>query len=172
MKGTWIIILSALVVIMGAVVGCKDDMTSDECPVQYTVDTENTYYLHGKWQFVGFYDTETGEIDPPLCGVVESWIEFTDSTHTQTGQSYKYPVVFRGSALINYFSGSYLPDTQQQQLQVSETVKTKVNGTPQVDDFETRFHNVLSGVKSYKIENNELFLVPDYGTTQLRFVAM
>ncbi|CAN5370487.1 hypothetical protein BH09BAC1_BH09BAC1_03170 [soil metagenome] len=172
MKGTWIIVLSSLVIIMGAVVGCKDDMTSDLCPVQYKVDTENTYNLYGKWQFVGFYDTISGQIDPPLCGNVESWIEFTDSTHTQTGQAYKYPIVYRGSALINYFSGSYQPDTQQKQIELSATVKTKVKGTPQVEDFETRFHNILSGVSDYHILNNELFLVPSFGSTQLRFVAM
>lgn len=154
-----------------AIVGCKDDLTSDSCPVSYTIDTENTYYLHGKWQFVGFYNTQTGEIDPPLCGTIESWIEFTDSTHTATGATYKYPVVYRGSALINYFKGSYLPDTQRQVLQLSETTKTKVRGTEQVEDFELRFHNILSSVESYKIQNNELFLIPDHGNVQLRFVA-
>lgn len=155
-----------------AIVGCKDDLTSDSCPVSYTIDTENTYYLHGKWQFVGFYNTQTDEVDPPLCGEIESWIEFTDSTHTASGTAYKYPVVYRGSALINYFKGSYLPDTQKQELQLSETVKTKVRGTPQVEDFELRFHNILGAIESYKIENNELFLIPDHGNVQLRFVAI
>lgn len=163
--------LTLVVIIMGAIVGCKDDMTSDSCPVSYKVDTEHTYYLHGKWQFVGFYDTETGAIDPPLCGVIESWIEFTDSSHAASGTAYKFPVVYRGSALINYFSGSYLPDTQNQELQLSETVKTKVKGSAQVEGFESRFHNILAAVKSYKLENNELFLVPEYGSVQLRFVA-
>jgi hypothetical protein len=171
MRGTWIILLTLIVIVMGAIVGCKENMTSDECPVSFTVDTKNTYYLHGKWQFVGFYDTKTGAIDAPLCGVVESWIEFTDSAHTASGIAYKYPVVYRGSALINYFSGSYLPDTQKQELQLSETVKTKVRGSGQVENFETRFHNLLSDVKSYKIEYNELFLIPEYGNVQLRFVA-
>ncbi len=173
MKGTWIIILSATVVVMGAIVGCKEDMTSDSCPVNYEVDTQNTYTFTGKWQFVGFYDTITGEVEPPLCGVVESWIEFTDSAHTQNGAAYKFPVVYRGSALINYFSGSYQPDTQLKQLQLStETVKTKVNGTPQVEDFETHFHNTLGTVTRYQIIHNELFLIPDHGSVQMRFVAM
>ncbi len=157
---------------MGAIVGCKDDLTSDECPVSYNIDTENTYYLHGKWQFVGFYDSQTGDIDPPLCGVIESWIEFTDSSHTASGSAYKYPVVYRGSALINYFKGSYLPDTQKHEIQLSETVKTKVRGTEQVDGFESRFHNILSTVNQYKIVHNELFLIPENGNTQLRFVAI
>jgi hypothetical protein len=171
MKASWIILLTLIVIVMGVVVGCKDDMTSDECLVSYSIDTENTYYLHGKWQFVGFYQTETSEIDAPLCGNVESWIEFTDSSHTASGAAYKYPLLFRGSALINYFSGSYLPDTQKQDIQVSETVKTKVRGSDQIENFEIRFHNILSEVSSYKIVHNELFLVPEYGNVQLRFVA-
>jgi len=172
MKGTWIVIATSLIIVMGAIVGCKDDMDSDECPVAYDIDTQNQYNLYGKWQFVGFYDTITGAINSPLCGEVESWIEFTDSVHAESGHAYKYPVVYRGTALINYFSGSYQPDTQNKQLQLSETVKTKVRGTVQVEDFETRFHNALSGVSHFHIVHNELFLVPSHGTTQLRFVAI
>jgi heat shock protein HslJ len=104
--------------------------------------------------------------------MVESWIEFTDSTHTENGAAYKYPVVYRGTALINYFSGSYQPDTQAKAVQLSETIKTRVNGTAQVKDFETRFHNTLSGVEHYQIVHNELFLVPNHGSVQLRFVAV
>ncbi len=172
MRATWIVLLTLVVTIMGVIVGCKDDLTSDECPVSYNIDTENTYYLHGKWQFVGFYDTISGELNAPLCGVIDSWIEFTDSSHTASGVAYKYPVVYRGSALINYFKGSYMPDTQKQELQLSETVKTKVRGTEQVEGFESRFHNLLSTVHNYHIVHNELYLVPQSGSVQMRFVAI
>lgn len=152
-------------------VSCQKDETVAQCPVDYTIDTEGTYSLPGKWKFVGFENTTTGDIEYPICGGVQSYIVFTDSLNTRSGDpAYDLQYRFYGVALINHFSGTF-DRTEGEELMLSPTVKTTVSGTPQVASFEARFHEKLVRVERYEIRNNELFLYPSSGDIVLHFVA-
>lgn len=152
-------------------VSCQKDETISQCPVDYTIDTEGTYDLNGSWKFIGFENTTTGDIEYPICGNVQSWIKFTDSLNTRSGDpAYDLTYRFYGVSLINHFSGTY-EKTEGEDLMLSPTVKTTVSGTPQVASFEARFHEKLVRVEKFEIRNNELFLYPSSGDIVLHFVA-
>ena len=153
-------------------ISCQKDEKVDVCPVDYRIDTEHTYDFEQSWKFVGFEDQATGEIDPPLCGNIQSWITFSAEENERTGnKAYTLPNKFYGVALINHFSGTYQKVGDENGLELSSTVKTTVSGTPQVKEFEARFHNILMNIDHFEIRNNELFLYPNAGTEILHFVA-
>lgn len=164
--------LAFVATIMLVFISCQKDETVQTCPVDYTIDTEHAYDLEQSWKFVGFEDKNTGKIDPPLCGNIQSWITFSAEENERTGnKAYSLPNKFYGVALINHFSGTYQKLDEENTIELSSTVKTTVNGTPQVKDFEARFHNILMNIDHFEIENNELFLYPYAGTEILHFVA-
>lgn len=168
----YVIASLAVAAFVMSLISCKKDETLSTCPVDYRVDTNNEYKLGDRWEFVGFENIKTGQIDAPLCGNVESWIYFADTLNTRSGSSaYQYSRRYEGVALINHFGGTYDQD-EANNIMLSPTVKTTVRGTAQVEDFEARFHQILSNIDSYRIENNELILEPAYGDTRLRFVAL
>lgn len=150
---------------------CSKQKVVESCPVVYSIDTEHEYALVDKWQFVGFENTATGELESPICGNVESWISFTDSLSTAKSAAINhFDRSFEGVALINHFSGTYHAGDNGE-LQVSPTIKTTVRGTEQVKAFESKFHHLLDAVNSYEISHNELILKPEGSDIVLRFVA-
>ena len=147
--------------------GKKDSAT---CPVNYAVDGGVRASLIHQWGFVGFVDTLTGKTDSPLCGNIESDITFTDSViPTHTAPFYTYRYLYYGTALINYYSGSYTPATDSSGIQLSVSQKTTITGTDDVQKFETRFHTTLQQVTAYHINHNELTLFPAGSTVVMRF---
>lgn len=159
-----------LFMVVTSFLSCKKDQASEKCPVNYTLDNY-TYSLTRKWDFVGFVDTTTDSIDPPLCGQVESYIKFTDTlVTTHTSPYYIYQYKMNGTALINHYSGSYTL-TDSTHIQLSKTVNTTVTGTDDVQEFEKHFHDVLEQISTYKLNHNELTLIPASGTTVMRFKA-
>lgn len=162
---------AAIALFVFSLISCQKDKGLSVCPVDYTIDTQGTYTINNRWEFVGFEDMNTGELESPLCGQVESWIQFADTANTQSGNdAYKNGFRFEGVALINHYGGTY-DVTQDKQLILSPTLKTTIRGTGQVEDFEAKFHQILGNIDHYRIENNELFLEPTYGSTRMRFVA-
>jgi hypothetical protein len=152
-------------------IGCGGEDVEDTCPVNYTIDSLHIYSLVGNWKFVGFENISNGNIDPPLCGNVESYISFTDSLHHVTGNAaYMYPYLLKGGALINSLSGSY-ERVDSFGLHISKTVKTSVNGTEQVEEFEQRYYDLLERVDHFEISNNQLWLLSQDGTESMKFVA-
>lgn len=153
-------------------ISCQKEETVNTCPVDYQIDTENSYALEQSWKFVGFENLKTGKIDPPLCGNIQSWITFSAEDNEQVGnKANKAAQKFYGVSLINHYSGTYQKTETENGLEMSSTVKTTVNGTQQVKDFEARFHNILMNIDHFEIRNNELFLHPYGGNEVLHFVA-
>ncbi|MDX2001028.1 MAG: META domain-containing protein [Chitinophagales bacterium] len=169
MRHAHLVLLPSLIILC-FLSACNKEKIVDECPIDYAIDSSFNYTLVGKWRFVGFRDTSNGSMDHVLCGEVESFLNFTDSIHSVSGNpAYIYPYVLKGGALINSISGSYETfDTNG--IRISKTVKSSVNGTQQVKDFEQRFYTLMESASRYRINYNELTLYPADGSVTMVFI--
>jgi hypothetical protein len=141
------------------------------CPVEYNVVMGDNLPLTGKWTFIGFENPRTKEIEYPPCGDNSTFIILTDSTHSRPEKEiFKYPYVFQGRTLINSFIGSFATEDEDK-IVFSETIKSHVNGTGQLEDFQEQFHFALSTAETFDIENNLLRISFDNGRRDLLFFS-
>ena len=149
---------------------CNDRQTGPVCPVEYETATGD-FSLHGKWRFIGFENQKTKNIEYPPCGDNETFLILTDSLHRKTDDNvYQYPYIFQGRTLINSFVGSYVIEADNR-IRFSETIKSRINGTPELAEFQDKFHNCLSSAERFEINENLLMIYFSPGGRDMLFVA-
>ncbi|GIV35161.1 MAG: hypothetical protein KatS3mg031_2696 [Chitinophagales bacterium] len=149
---------------------CNENHPEPVCPVEYKIEKDQQYTLTGKWKFVGFESLETRSMEYPPCGDNETFIIFSDSMPAREGAAFRYPYLFQGRTLINSFVGTYVADSSNT-IKLSETIKSRVNGTEPIERFQQKFHRALESTERYYITDNLLQLVYDKGSRNLLFVA-
>ncbi len=149
---------------------CNEKSEDQTCPVDYQITNGGEFSLTGKWKFIGFEESETKRIEYPPCGENETFIIFTDSLHHRQGESFQYPFIFQGRTLINSYIGSFVTGPENT-IKFSETIKSHVNGTDQIDRFQEKFHFALQSTEKYSINDNLLMLYFENGERDLLFFA-
>jgi hypothetical protein len=150
---------------------CNDKGKYSECAVEYEVVPGATPSLVGKWKFIGFENGLTKEITYPPCGGNEAFVILTDSICNRPEKEIFYlPYVFQGRALINSYLGSY-SFNEQSEIQFSETIRSQVNGTSEIQHFQEEFHYALKTADKYQITDNLLQIFYDDGAHDMLFVA-
>ncbi len=150
---------------------CNKTEEEPVCPVEYQIITGKNLPLTGKWKFIGFEDIAFSNIEYPPCGETEAFIILTDSLHNRDEKEiFKYPFIFQGRTLINSYIGSYATE-HGNKIIFSETIKSKVNGTLRVENFQNKFHDALRTSESFEIENNRMVLNFDQNRQRMIFVS-
>lgn len=148
-----------------------NEQTAPVCPIEYDVTAEENIPLKGKWKFVGFENPKTKEIEFPPCGDNETFLILTDSLHNRPEKEiFKYPFLFQGRTLINSYVGSFTTDAENK-IRFSETIKSHVNGSSQIEQFQEKFHFALRTAETYTIENNLLMISFDKGSRDMLFFS-
>lgn len=148
---------------------CHKKNDNKVCPIDYEVLEANDFTLTGKWKFIGFEDQTTTDIEYQPCGNNEVNISFEDVTHNRQGEDFQYPFIFKGQALVNSYTGSYQV-TNVNHITFSQTIKSNINGTPEVDRFEEKYLQALYNAETFTIVNNLLMIYYEDGTKNLLFV--
>lgn len=150
---------------------CNDRDKNAECPVEYEVVPGESYSVIGKWKFVGFENVLTKEINYPPCGGNEAFIILTDSLCDRPEKEiFYYPYLFQGRTLINSFVGSFTFN-EQQEIKFSETIRSQIKGTPDIEDFQNEFHFAIKSADKYQVTDNLLQIFYDEGRHDMLFVA-
>lgn len=148
-----------------------NEQTGPVCPVEYEVTNEANLPLTGRWTFIGFENPKTKEIEFPPCGDNTTFLILTDSTATRPEQDvFKYPKVFQGRTLINSYVGSY-ETLGDDQIKFSETIKSHLNGTSQIEQFQDKYHFALRTAEKFRVENNLLMISFDSGSRDMLFFS-
>lgn len=150
---------------------CNDRSKDAECAVEYEVVPGESHSLVGKWKFIGFENVLTKEIDYPPCGGNEAFIILTDSLCDRSEKEiFYYPYIFQGRTLINSYLGSYTFNDKNE-IKFSETIRSQINGTPEIDDFQNEFHFAIKSADRYQITDNLLQIYYDEGSHDMLFVS-
>ncbi len=150
---------------------CNEKNTNAECPVEYEVIPGKNYPLIGKWKFIGFENPLTKAIEYPPCGNNQTFIILTDSLCNRPEKEiFYYPFIFQGRALINSFLGSFTKDDEGK-IKFSETIRSHISGTPEIDRFQNQFHEALKTADKYEINDNLLQIFFDEGRHNMLFVS-
>lgn len=144
-----------LVIAVYIFVRCNKEASVKSCPVDYQVETGQNLSLEQKWEFVGFEDQKNNEIEYPPCGDNKVFIIFADTLHNRHNtEFFQYPFMFQGRVLINSYRGSYRK--KDDTLLLSETIKSMINGAPDIEAFQEKYHAALRKANRFEIENNLL----------------
>ncbi|HXH18006.1 MAG TPA: hypothetical protein VNJ07_02895 [Chitinophagales bacterium] len=149
---------------------CNEKNKDADCPVEYEVIPGKNYPLTGKWKFIGFENVLTKEIEYPPCGGNETFIILTDSLCNRPEKEiFYYPFIFQGRTLINSYVGSFT--SEENKIKFSETIRSHIKGTREIDHFQEQFHNALKMADTYVINDNLLQIYFDGGKHDMLFVA-
>ena len=150
---------------------CNEKSENAQCPVEYEVIPGENHQLTGKWKFVGFENALTKEISYPPCGSNEAFIILTDSPCDRAEKEiFYYPYIFQGRALINSYLGSYIT-REENEIRFSETIRSQINGTYEIENFQRDFHYALQTADKYKITDNLLQIFYDDDAHDMLFVS-
>jgi len=150
---------------------CNEKNKNAECPVEYEVIPGKNFPLYGKWKFIGFENSLTKQIEYPPCGGNEAFIILSDSLCNRPEKEiFYYPYIFQGRTLINSFLGSYKSDSDNR-IMFSETIRSSIRGTPEIENFQDEFHHALKTADRYQISDNLLQIFYDDGSSNMLFVA-
>lgn len=162
--------LPFLIVGIYAFANCHKKNHDNICPVNYTLSEANDFALTGKWKFIGFEDQSTSAIEYQPCGNNEVHILFEELSHNRQGdENFLYPYIFKGQALVNSYTGSY-NTSNVNHITFSQTIKSKINGTREVEQFEEKYHQALLNAETFTIVHNLLLIFYEDGTKNMLFV--
>ena len=120
---------------------------------------------------MGFENPLTKEIEYPPCGDNEAFLILTDSLCDRSEKEiFYYPYIFQGRTLINSYIGSYTSDSANN-IKFSETIRSHINGTHEIEQFQGRFHAALKTADKFEINDNLLQIFYNNGQSDILFVA-
>ena len=150
---------------------CNEKNKHQDCLVEYEVIPGQNLPLTGKWKFIGFENPLTKQIEYPPCGDNEAFLILTDSLCDRSEKEiFYYPYIFQGRTLINSYLGSYTSN-EKKEIRFSETIRSHINGTHEIEQFQGRFHAALKTAANYEINDNLLQIFYNGGQSDMLFVS-
>ena len=147
------------------IAGCRKDVNTSACPINFETDSSANEVLEQKWKLVGFQSNGSSEIDYPPCigyqnaaalgNNFEITISFADTIHNLDTTYHTYPYLFAGKAPVNGFSGTYETDGFGN-LWTDDLITTEKAGPKELMDYESMYYGAISNAMKYTISFNVL----------------